>query len=115
MSRKSRHVRRVARALGASRTVPLGRVDHTPVGFVALTERVRRLRSTGPGGTGRPSNPLATIPRIVKFKSSIWKRLDQVARQQARITGRRVSPAQVASMVIEEALGETPRRLRRAK
>lgn len=103
MARK-RQVDRVARALGASRVLPLGTVEHTPLGMAALTDRVRKLKSTGPGGTGRPSVPAATVPRIVKFKSRVWDRLQKVAREQARMTGRQVSPAQVASMLIEELL-----------
>lgn len=106
-------VTRAARILGASRIVPLGKVDHTPIGMAALTERVRQLRSTGPGGTGRPSNPKATVPRIIKFKSKIWHQLQRVARDQARQTGRQVSPAQIASMLLEEVLSPTPSRGRR--
>ena len=106
-------VDRVARALGATRVVPLGKTDHTPFGMLALTDRVRKLRSTGPGGVGRPSDPKATVPRIVKFKSRTWKYLRRVASDQARLTGRQVSPAQIASMLIEEAIrGKGPRRRR---
>lgn len=112
MNRKSR-VKRAARLLGASRVVPVGRVDHTPLGLAALTDRVRRLRSTGPGGTGRPSDPGATLPRIVKFRPRTWKRLRRVAESQARRTGVRVSPAQIASMLLEEVLEkDTPRQKR---
>lgn len=115
MSDRSR-VDRIARELGASRVMPLGQVEHTPMGMLALTERVKKLRSSGPGGTGRPSDPKATVPRIIKFKSKTWKVLRRVAANQARITGRRVSPAQIASMLIEEALhGKRPPRLRRAQ
>jgi len=108
-------VRRVARLLGASKGVALGKVDHTPLGMAALTERVRRLRSTGPGGTGRPSDPEATIPRTVKFRSLIWDRLRKVAREQAVLTGRQVSPAQIASMLVEEGLRGSKSRRRRAQ
>lgn len=108
-------VDRVARALGATRVVSLGKVDHTPFGMLALTDRVRKLRSTGPGGVGRPSNPMATVPRIIKFKSKTWKYLRRVASDQARLTGRQVSPAQIASMLIEEAIEGKGRRRRRAQ
>ena len=108
-----KRINKVAKALGASRVVALGKVDHTPIGMAALTERVKRLRSTGPGGTGRPSDPLATVPRIVKLKTQTWILLKQVASEQARLTGRRVSPAQIASMLIDAALeGQRPRRRR---
>lgn len=103
MKGKSR-VDLIARALGASRVTPLGKVEHTPIGMLALTERVKKLRSSGPGGTGRPSDPKATLPRIIKFKPKTWKVLRRAAADQARLTGRQVSPAQIASMLIEEAL-----------
>jgi hypothetical protein len=81
--------------------------------MLALTDRVRKLRSTGPGGVGRPSDPTATVPRIIKFKTRTWKSLRRVAQDQARLTGRQVSPAQIASMLIEEALqGKKPARRR---
>ena len=95
---------RIARALGASRVIPLAKIEHTPFGMLALTDRVRKLRSSGPGGTGRPSDPKATLPRIVKFKPKTWTVLRRAAADQARLTGRQVSPAQIASMLIEEAL-----------
>jgi hypothetical protein len=114
MTRKQA-VDRVARALGAARVVRLGAVEHTPMGMLALTERVKLLRSTGPGGTGRPSDPKATVPRIIKFKSRTWKFLRRVAADQARITGRQVSPAQIASMLIEAAIEGKGSRRRRAQ
>ncbi len=104
MKRADRSARAVAKALGADLVVPLGKIEHTPFGYIALTDRVHRLRSTGPRGSGRPSNPEATLPRIVKFKPGTWNLLKRVASAQARTTGRRVSPAQVASILIEEAL-----------
>lgn len=116
MMSKNKLVARAARLLGASRVIPLGKVDHTPLGMASLTERVRRLRSSGPGGSGRPSDPDATLPRIVKFKSKVWDLLQKVARDQARLTGRQVSPAQIASMLLEDALMSTkPPRHRRAQ
>jgi hypothetical protein len=80
--------------------------------MLAVTDRVRKLRSTGPGGTGRPADPQATVPRIVKFKSKTWRSLRKVAEEQGRLTGRRVSPAQIASMLVEEGLRQKPARRR---
>ena len=108
-------VGRVAHALGATRVVSLGKVDHTPLGMLSLTDRVRKLRSSGPGGVGRPSDPKATVPRIIKFRSKTWAFLRRVAADQARVTGRQVSPAQIASMLIEAAVEKSPRRRRRAQ
>jgi hypothetical protein len=78
--------------------------------MLALTDRVKRLRSTGPKGAGRPGDPHAKVPRIVKFKASVWRMLDRVARQQARLTGRKVSPAQVASILVEQTLKRAKQR-----
>lgn len=112
---RKRQIDRIARALGANRIVFLGKSDHTPFGMLALTDRVRKLRSTGPKGTGRPSNPVATVPRIVKFRSWTWTMLGRVAADQARRTGRQVSPAQIASMLIEEVLAPKTRRQRHVR
>lgn len=111
MNRSRVNVARVAKALGASRVVRLKSVEHTPLGLLSLTDRVRRLRSTGPGGSGRPSDPRWSLGRIIKFEPKVWKTLAQVAAREARLTGRKVSPAQVASILIEGALhGFKPRR-----
>lgn len=100
-----KRIDRVAKALGASRVVPLGiKIDHTPLGMAAISDRVRRLQSTGPGGKGRPGDPEATVARLIKLKPALWQRLNDIAAEQATVTGRRVSPAQIASMVLEEAL-----------
>lgn len=114
MNRTNR-VRRIAQRLGAGRVVSVGPVEHTPLGLIGLTDRIRRLRSTGPGGTGRPADPLATVPRIVKFKMETWKVLAEVASAEARKSGRRISPAQVASMLVEHGLEEVHRRRRKAE
>ncbi|MEK7467836.1 MAG: hypothetical protein AAB074_10520 [Planctomycetota bacterium] len=103
MNRKSM-VKRIARALGASRVVPLGKTDNSPFGMLALTDQVRRLRSTGPGGVGRPADAFATLPRIVKFRPGTWQRLGEVALAEAAKTGTRVSPAQVAAILIDLSL-----------
>ncbi len=108
-------IARAARLLGASRVVDIGPMEHTPFGMLALTDRVRRLRSTGPGGSGRPSNPGATVPRIVKFQPRIWKLLARLAREQSALTGRQVSPAQVASILLEQVLKLGPPVRRRAQ
>lgn len=112
MGKKRIDVDEIARALGASKVVPLGKVDHTPLGMLALTDRVRRLRSIGPGGSGRPSDPSWTLTRIVKFRPSTWKHLARIAAREARRTGRRVSPAQVAAILLEELISPRPRRRR---
>lgn len=111
-----KQIDRVAKALGASRVVPLGiKIDHTPLGMAAISDRVRRLQSTGPGGKGRPGDPEATVARLIKLKPELWQRLNDVAAKQATLTGRRVSPAQIASMLLEEAIGLAPKPRRRPR
>ncbi len=103
---------KIARALGAHRVMPLGKVEHTPFGMLALTDRVRKLRSIGPAGSGRPSDPSWTLMRIIRFKPSTWRQLARIAAQEHKRTGRRVSPAQVAAILLEELIAPGPRRRR---
>ena len=105
-------VEEVARGLGASRVVPLPPQDHSPFGMLALTQRVRELRSTGHSGSGRPADAAATVPRLVKFRPGTWRRLGRIAKLEAALTGRRVSPAQIAAMLLEESVPEAEASLR---
>ncbi len=104
MIRIPAHVARITRILKATRIVPLGPVPPPPAGLDVLIERVRRLRSSGPGGSGRPTDPGWKITRIVRFKSDVWRQLAEMAVAQRPYTGRRVSPAQLAAMLIEMSL-----------
>ncbi|HTX01405.1 MAG TPA: MerR family transcriptional regulator [Acidimicrobiales bacterium] len=67
---------------------------------MALREEFeRRLRSTG----GRPSDPSWTLTRQVPFKKESWRRLQQLA-EAVGDGGRRVFPAQLAAVLIENEL-----------
>lgn len=92
---------RVAEALGASKTVSLPFLpSQGPLDLLHLRAEVqRRLRSSG----GRPTDPRWDIVRTVRFRTQTWKFLEELARAISR-EGRGVSPAQVAAILLEQAL-----------
>jgi hypothetical protein len=94
---------RIAEALGASRVVELGpKTVGGPLELLALREEFnQRLRSSG----GRPTDPAWTVTRLVPFKEENWTRLQDLA-SAIGVTGRRVGPAQVAALLIENSLEE---------
>ncbi len=87
-------------ALGASRSFAVENKPHGPFGVTALLDEIQnRLVSRG----GRPSDPGPTIRRLVPIKKQVWRRL----KAQAAILsshGKRVSPAQLAAMLVEKSL-----------
>jgi DNA-binding transcriptional MerR regulator len=94
---------KIAKALGASRVVDVDTKQvRGPLDLLALRDEFsRRLRSTG----GRPTDPEWTVTRQVPFKEDSWKRLQGLA-SDVGATGRRVGPAQVAALLIENSLDE---------
>lgn len=60
-----------------------------------------RLKSSG----GRPTVPNWTISRITRYSSDSWGRLQEVA-QHVSSEEHKVSPAQIASFLIEKSLSE---------
>jgi DNA-binding transcriptional MerR regulator len=94
---------RIADALGASRVVELGsKTVGGPLELLALREEFnQRLRSSG----GRPTDPAWTVTRLVPFKEENWTRLQDLA-SEIGVSGRRVGPAQVAALLIENSLEE---------
>lgn len=94
---------RLAEALGASKVIEVehGRI-RGPLDLLAMREEFgRRLRSSG----GRPTDPSWTVTRQVPFKDDSWTRLQGLA-DEVGATGRRVGPAQVAALLIENSLEE---------
>lgn len=93
----------LAAALGASRRAALPvRGAQGPLGLLQLRAEVEhRLRSTG----GRPTDPDWTVRRVVPFRADGWAELEQLS---ARLTssGRSVSPAQLAALLIERGLAD---------
>lgn len=91
----------VAKALGAGRVLSLERLpSQGPLDLLELrTEVQRRLRSTG----GRPTDPDWDIRRLVPFRRESWQELEHYARECER-EGQRVSPSQLAALLIERGL-----------
>jgi len=96
---------RISKLLGASveRAVKAG---HSPWDFYHLLDSLKsRLR---PGkGLGRPTDEAWTIRRLVGFKSGTWRRLQKLSESSARRGGPRLSPAQIAAVLIEDTLKRT--------
>lgn len=87
-------------ALGASHSFAVANKPHGPFGLAALLDEIQsRLVSRG----GRPSDPGPTIRRLVPMKKQVWRSLKA---QAAALSshGRRVSPAQLAAMLIEKSI-----------
>ncbi|HBL16793.1 MAG TPA: hypothetical protein DD417_08600 [Elusimicrobia bacterium] len=92
---------RIAGALGASRVVKLkDRRSAGPLDWIELAQALQhRLVSRG----GRPSDPHWDTKRLVPFRRRTWKLLSREA-EEISAHGRRVGPAQLAAIFIEEQL-----------
>lgn len=90
----------IQKALGASRVVPVKAPSQGPLDLLELKADLgRRLKSAG----GRPSDPEWSIRRLVPFKEDKWNELEGFARQWSE-DGQKVSPSQLAAVLIEEGL-----------
>jgi hypothetical protein len=75
---------------------------HGPFGVAALLDEIQsRLVSSG----GRPSDPGPTIRRLVPIKKQVWRSLKAQAAFLSQ-RGKRVSPAQLAAILVENGLSE---------
>jgi len=92
---------RIAQALGASRVVKLKRRRSAgPLDWLELAQTLQsRLVSRG----GRPSDPHWDTKRLVPFRRRTWQRLSRKA-EELSAHGRKVGPAQLAAIFIEERL-----------
>jgi hypothetical protein len=59
----------------------------------------RRLKSTG----GRPTDPAWKVQRLVPFGEARWRQLEDLA-EDLSSSERKVSPGQLAAVLIERAL-----------
>ena len=100
---KSEDKARLAKGLGATRVVEVDqRKIGGPLDMLALREEFKqRLQSSG----GRPTDPSWKVSRQVPFKAESWSRLQDIASEVGG-SGRRVGPAQVAALLIENSLEE---------
>lgn len=88
--------------LGASQSFSVGNKPHGPFGVAALLHEIQtRLVSQG----GRPSEVGPTIRRLVPMRAKVWKTLKAQADSLSK-RGRRVSPAQLAALLVEKSLSE---------
>lgn len=89
-------------ALGASRSFSIVSRPHGPFGVMALLDELKgRLVSRG----GRPADPAPTIRRLVPLRKHVWKELQAQANLLSSL-GRRVSPGQLAAMLLERSLSD---------
>ena len=87
----------VASILGTSRILPVRSRPHGPFGVAALLDEFQvRLVSRG----GRPADTAATIRRLVPLRKTVWEQLQRHAELLSG-QGRRVSPGQLAAILLE--------------
>jgi hypothetical protein len=89
-------------ALGASRSFEIVSKPHGPFGVMALLDELKgRLVSRG----GRPADSAPTIRRLVPLRKRVWKELESRANELSSL-GRRVSPGQLAAILLEQSLSD---------
>ena len=100
-AKKNQRHDKIAKAIGASRVVRLKELRLAgPLDWLELAQTLPgRLISSG----GRPSDPHWDTKRLVPFRRKTWKQLTQEAEIMSA-QGRKVGPAQLAAIVIEENL-----------
>jgi len=87
----------IGAVLGGSRTLPVRSRPHGPFGVAALLDELQnRLVSSG----GRPADTAATIRRLVPLRKTVWEDLQRHA-DLLSAQGRRVSPGQLAAILLE--------------
>ena len=101
--------KRIQQALGAERVIPLeGLPSQGPLDLLQLrAELGRRLQSSG----GRPTDPDWELRRVIPFKQEGWAELERLA-AICRHHGQRVSPSQLAALLIEHGLEALKRSMR---
>lgn len=88
------------KALGASKSFSIVSKPHGPFGVMALLDELKgRLVSRG----GRPADPAPTVRRLVPLRKHVWKELQAQANVLSS-PGRRVSPGQLAAMLLERSV-----------
>ena len=98
--RKAVDVSKIGEELGSSRSFKVRSKPHGPFGMAALAREVQdRLVSTG----GRPSDTAPTIRRLVTVRKAVWQDLQRRAARLS-VSGRSVSPGQLAAILLEKGL-----------
>ncbi len=104
-SKKKDFVSQLAQSLGASRVIGLSNLPSGgPLDLLQLrADMARRLKSTG----GRPTDPGWKVQRLVPFGEDRWRRLEELA-EELSSSERKISPGQLAAILIERALDAIP-------
>jgi len=82
--------------------------QHAHVAASVLTLQ-RELQGRFVSHGGRPADPAPTIRRLVTIKKEIWKELKRQAAVLSKV-GDRVTPGQLAAMLLEDSLAALQRR-----
>jgi len=100
---RPQHKVNIAKALGAKKRIFLThRILQGPLDWSSIAREFEtRLISHG----GRPTDPRWDIQRLVPLNSKTWERLKKTA-GKISVRGNRLSPAQLASVLIEKALNQ---------
>lgn len=100
-SRGESHASSFGQALGAASVLDVPEESlASPTALATLARTAaERLRSSG----GRPTDPDWTLVRQVPFSEENWGRLGTLA-HEISAHGRRVAPAQLAAMLVEDGL-----------
>jgi hypothetical protein len=102
MARKS--VEQMQRALSADTPRAVDAAPHGPFGALQLAAELRaRLRPAAGARAGRPTDPDWAVRRLVGFRPETWHRLAEIA-EEISTPQRRVSPAQVAALLVESGV-----------
>jgi hypothetical protein len=95
---------KIADAIGGTRVIHVTdqRIG-TPLSWLNLVHDLKdRLVSSG----GRPSDPHWDTKRLIPFRRQVWSFLSNEAKELSR-TGRKVGPAQLAAIIIEDSLNRS--------
>ena len=92
------------KALSSEKPRSVRTQPHGPFGVAQLTAELTERLKPGEGiRPGRPTDPDWDVRRLVSFRQSTWEELTEVAKQVSS-PQRRVSPSQIAALLIERGL-----------
>jgi hypothetical protein len=92
------------KAFGSDEARPVQTRAHGPFGVAQLAAELAARLKPGDGiRPGRPTDPAWDVRRLVGFRRSTWHELTEIARQASSVR-RRVTPSQVAALLVERGL-----------
>jgi hypothetical protein len=94
------HIQRATVEMPTRQTQKRKEIARAPAGMLALQRSMQgRLVSSG----GRPADPAPTIRRLVTVRKDVWRQLQKYAALLSTV-GDRVSPGQLAAILLEESI-----------